>query len=82
MKVLSVSLSPFLIAWLRFTGSLIILIPVALIRIKSRAFRPKRPLLQVFRGIILIIGNASFVYGVKEIDYANEITIRYFHHFR
>ena len=81
MKVLSVSLSPFFIAWLRFTGSLIILIPVTVIRVKSRAFRPKRPLLQVFRGILLIIGNASFVYGVKEIDYANAIAILYVYPF-
>ena len=32
MKALSLSLSPFFIAWLRFTGSLIILAPVTVIR--------------------------------------------------
>jgi drug/metabolite transporter (DMT)-like permease len=81
MKALSVSLSPFFIAWLRFTGSLIILAPVTVIRFKSRAFRPKRPLLQVFRGILLVIGTASFVYGVREIDYANAIAILYVYPF-
>ena len=63
MKALSLSLSPFFIAWLRFTGSLIILIPVTVIRVKSRAFRPKRPLLQVFRGILL----AFYQYFIKNL---------------
>ena len=81
MKVLSVSISPFLVAWLRFSGSLIILIPVTVIRVKSRAFRPKRPLLEVFRGILLVIGNASFVYGVREVEYADAIAILYVYPF-
>jgi drug/metabolite transporter (DMT)-like permease len=81
MKALSMSLSPFFIAWLRFTGSLIILIPFTVIRVKGRAFRPKRLLLQVFRGILLVIGNASFVYGVREIDYADAIAILYVYPF-
>ena len=63
MKALSVSLSPFFIAWLRFTGSLIILAPITVIRFKSRAFRPKRPLLQVFRGILL----AFYQYFIKNL---------------
>ena len=79
MKVLSASLSPFLIAWLRFTGSLIVLIPVTVVGVKSRTFHPKRPLLQVFRGILLIIRNTSLVYGIKETDYANAIAILYVH---
>ena len=63
MKALSVSISSFFIAWLRFTGSLIILAPVTVIRFKSRAFRPKRPLLQVFRGILL----AFYQYFIKNL---------------
>jgi drug/metabolite transporter (DMT)-like permease len=81
MKTLSVSLSLFFIAWFRFTGSLIILIPITLIRVNRRSFHTKRPLVQIFRGILLVIGNASFVYGVREINYANAIAILYVYPF-
>ena len=80
-KVLSASLSPFVTVWLRFTGSSLILIPVNVIRVKSRDFCSERSLFHIFCGIVLITGNASFVYGVKDTDYANEITILYFYHF-
>ena len=81
MKILSDSLSPPLVAWFRFAGYGLLLIPVALWRVGPQCFRPARPLVQVTRGLILAAGNTTFLYGVRQVDYANAISILYIYPF-
>ena len=81
MKLLSDAMSPFLIAWFRFTGSLLILVPITVIRFKRSVFNSKLLFLQMSRGIILVISNILFIKGVQEIDYANAIAILYVYPF-
>ncbi len=81
MKILTDSLSPPLVAWFRFAGYGLLLVPVALWRVGPRCFRPARPLVQVTRGLMLAAGNTAFLYGVRHVDYANAISILYIYPF-
>ncbi len=81
MKILTDSLSPPLVAWFRFAGYGLLLVPVALWRVGPRCFQPARPLVQVTRGLMLAAGNTAFLYGVRHVDYANAISILYIYPF-
>ncbi|MEL0133169.1 MAG: hypothetical protein VW830_06905, partial [Rhodobiaceae bacterium] len=52
MKILTDSLSPPLVAWFRFAGYGLLLIPIALWRVGPQCFRPARPFVQVARGLM------------------------------
>ncbi len=81
MKTLTTEMSPLLIAWFRFTGYFLIMLPIALARAGRRAFRPPRFGIQVMRGLLLAIGNISFMFGVVGLDYADAIAILYVYPF-
>ena len=81
MKTLTTEMSPLLIAWFRFTGYFLIMLPLALARVGRQAFRPPRFGIQVIRGLLLAIGNVSFMLGVVGLDYADAIAILYVYPF-
>ena len=81
MKTLTTEMSPLLIAWFRFTGYFLIMVPFALARVGRRAFRPPRIGIQVIRGLLLAIGNVSFMFGVIGLNYADAIAILYVYPF-
>ena len=43
--------------------------------------RPQRHLVQMTRGLTLVLGNMAFMYGVRHVDYANAIAIVYVYPF-
>ena len=81
MKTLTTDLSPMLVGWFRFTGYLLIMLPVALYRVGPRAFRPPRPGIQVMRGLFQVAGNLCFMFGVMGLAYADAIAILYIYPF-
>ena len=81
MKILTESLSPPLVSWFRFAIYGLLLVPIALWRVGPECFRPKRPLVQIGRGLMLAAGNVAFMYGVRQVDYANAIAILYIYPF-
>ena len=81
MKILTESLSPPLVSWFRFAIYGLLLVPIALWRVGPACFRPKRPLVQIGRGLMLAAGNVAFMYGVRQVDYANAIAILYIYPF-
>ena len=81
MKILTESLSPPLVSWFRFAAYGLLLVPIALWRAGPACFRPKRPLVQIGRGLMLAAGNVAFMYGVRQVDYANAIAILYIYPF-
>ncbi len=81
MKTLSSEMSPLMVAWFRFAGFFVIMLPFAVLRAGWRAFRPPRFRIQVVRGLLLGIGNILFLWGVVGLDYADAIAILYVYPF-
>ena len=70
-----------MIAWLRFMGYSILLIPLAFWRAGWHAMSPPRPMIQIIRGVLLALGNVSFIIGVQYVDFADAIAILYVYPF-
>lgn len=81
MKILTATMEPALISFLRFLGHFIILFPLALFRHGKKVFKPAHPKVQILRGCALVLGNTAFIYGVQHVDYANFIAILYIYPF-
>ena len=81
MKSLTDSLSPVMIAWARFCGSSLILLPFVIWHVGGIRLAPHRPLIQTVRGVLMALGNIAFIFGVQQLDYANAIAILYVYPF-
>lgn len=81
MKLLTDSLSPVMIAWARFCGSSLILLPFVIWHVGGIRLTPHRPLIQTVRGVLMALGNIAFIFGVQQLDYANAIAILYVYPF-
>ena len=81
MKILSETMEPPLVSFLRFAGYFILLLPLAVFQYGRRVFVTARPMVQVLRGLALVLGNTAFMYGVRQVDYANAIAILYIYPF-
>jgi drug/metabolite transporter (DMT)-like permease len=77
MKLLSEDLNAFQIAWFRFSGMGFVLFFYFLFRSGSKLQLPRRPVVQVIRGICMAGGTTTFVLGAKTVDYADAIAILY-----
>lgn len=81
MKLLTDSLPPVMIAWARFCGSSIILLPFVIWHVGGFRLAPHRPIIQTARGVLMALGNIAFIFGVQHLDYANAIAILYVYPF-
>ena len=77
MKLLSDDLNAFQIAWFRFLGLTIMLLPFMVSRFGRTSLKPARPGLQIVRGLTMSASTVAFVIGVRTIDYADAIAILY-----
>ena len=77
MKLLSNDLSPFLIAWCRFFGIVIILLPIVILTRRKQLLRPTNPPVQIVRGLCMAFSTVFFVLGARTLDYADAIAILY-----
>ena len=81
MKMMTDQMEPAMIAWLRFMGYSILLIPLAFWRAGLQALSPPRPVIQIIRGVLLAVGNVSFIICVQYVDFADAIAILYVYPF-
>lgn len=81
MKLLADTMSPVQISFFRFAGYFLLLAPLAFMRHGRQALTPPQPMVQIIRGIALVAGNTTFMYGIQHVDYANAIAILYVYPF-
>jgi len=77
MKLLGDQISAFQVAWFRFAGMSVILLPYLIWRYGLYGIRPARPVIQVFRGLTMAGGTTAFVIGAQTVDFADAIAILY-----
>ncbi len=77
MKYLTDSMSVFQITWLRFLGQTVLFLPITLLIVGGDTFKPKRPVLQIVRGLTLSGATLAFVTGARTTDFADAIAILY-----
>ena len=74
-KYLVASLPVLQIAWARFFGNTVLLLPVVLWRRGPRALRAARPGLQVARSLAILAANLLFVAGVRVVPLADALAL-------
>ena len=77
MKLLGDQISAFQVAWFRFLGMSLLLLPFLVWRYGLYGIRPARPLIQMFRGLTMAGGTTAFVIGAQSVDFADAIAILY-----
>ena len=77
MKLLGERISPVQVAWFRFAGMALMLLPYLVYRYGGAGLKPARPLVQLFRGLTMAGGTTAFVIGAQTVDYADAIAILY-----
>jgi len=77
MKLLGDQISAYQVAWFRFTGMSLILLPYLIWRYGLAGLKPARPMIQLARGLTMAGGTTAFVIGAQTVDYADAIAILY-----
>jgi drug/metabolite transporter (DMT)-like permease len=77
MKLLGDQISAYQVAWFRFAGMSVILLPYLIWRYGLAGLKPARPMIQLFRGLTMAGGTTAFVIGAQTVDYADAIAILY-----
>ncbi len=77
MKLLGGELSAYQVAWFRFTGMSLMLLPYLIRRYGWRGLNPARPWIQLVRGLTMATATTAFVIGAQSVDYADAIAILY-----
>jgi drug/metabolite transporter (DMT)-like permease len=77
MKLLGDQLSAFQVAWFRFSGMSLILLPYLIWRYGLRGLKPARPIIQMIRGLSMAGATTAFVIGAQTVDFADAIAILY-----
>jgi len=77
MKILSGQISAYQVAWFRFAGMSLILLPYLIWRYGLAGLKPARPFIQIVRGLTMAGATTAFVIGAQMVDYADAIAILY-----
>ena len=77
MKLLGNQISAYQVAWFRFSGMSVILLPYLIWRYGLAGLKPARPMIQLVRGLTMAGATTAFVIGVQTVDYADAIAILY-----
>ncbi len=77
MKLLGDQISAFQVAWFRFAGMSVILLPYLIWRYGLSGLKPARPMIQVIRGLTMAGATTAFVIGTQTVDFADAIAILY-----
>jgi len=77
MKLLGNQISAYQVAWFRFAGMSLLLLPYLIWRYGLSGIRPARPVIQMFRGLTMAGGTTAFVIGAQSVDFADAIAILY-----
>ncbi|WP_282607525.1 DMT family transporter [Pelagibius sp. Alg239-R121] len=74
-KHLSTEMSVLQVSWARYFAHFAILLPIVLIKHKPKALLPRRPLLQVVRGALLLISTVCFFWAISLMPLADALAI-------
>ena len=77
LKLLGDQLPAYQVAWFRFAGMVVLMLPFLLWRYGASGLIPARPWVQVIRGLTLAGSTTLFVIGARTVDYADAIAILY-----
>ncbi len=77
MKLLGDQISAYQVAWFRFFGMSLLLLPYLIWRYGRGGLMPARPWVQIIRGLTMAAGTTLFVIGARTVDYADAIAILY-----
>ena len=77
LKLLSESVSPYQIAWFRFLGLSLFILPVVCIRQGTSSLRTARPYAQIIRGFTMAAATTTFAFGARSLDLADAVAITY-----
>lgn len=77
MKLLGDQISAYQVAWVRFAGMSVLLLPYLIWRYGRAGLKPARPWVQIIRGFTLAGATTLFVLGARTVDYADAIAILY-----
>ena len=77
MKLLGDQLSAFQVAWIRFASMSLMLAPLVIWKYGLEGLKPRRPMVQMIRGLTMAGGTIFFVLGAATVDYADAIAILY-----
>ena len=77
MKLLGEQISAYLVAWFRFIGMSLLLLPYLVWRYGASGLMPPRPWVQLIRGLSMAGATTFFVIGSRTVDYAEAIAILY-----
>jgi drug/metabolite transporter (DMT)-like permease len=77
MKLLGDQISAYQVAWFRFAGMSVVLLPYLIWRYGLSGLKPARPIIQLIRGLTMAGGTTAFVIGAQTVDYADAIAILY-----
>ena len=77
MKLLGDQISAYQVAWFRFAGMSVVLLPYLIWRYGLSGLKPARPIIQLIRGLTMAGGTTTFVIGAQTVDYADAIAILY-----
>ena len=77
MKLLGEQIPAYLVAWFRFLGMSLLLLPYLVWHFGVTGLKPARPGMQVIRGLSMAGATTLFVLGSRTVDYADAIAILY-----
>jgi len=80
-KGLVMALPVLLVVWGRYVVSTLVLVPVALTRHGTAAFRPARPVLQVVRGLLLVGSSTCFIAAISSMPIADATALIFIYPF-
>ncbi|WP_175577732.1 DMT family transporter [Mongoliimonas terrestris] len=76
-KALTDTVHPVQVAWMRYVIFLVVLFPVILLWRGPGAFVPRRPMLQIGRGLCVSVSAAFFIMGLQYLPVADNTAINY-----
>ena len=77
MKLLGEQIPAYLVAWFRFLGMSLLMLPYLIWRFGISGLMPARPWMQLARGLTMAGATTLFVLGSRTVDYADAIAILY-----
>ena len=77
LKLLGDQLPAYQVAWFRFAGMSVLLLPYLIWRYGLTGLKPARPFIQLIRGLTMAAGTTAFVIGAQTVDFADAIAILY-----
>jgi drug/metabolite transporter (DMT)-like permease len=77
MKLLGEQIPAYLVAWFRFLGMSLLMLPYLIWRFGVSGLMPARPWMQLIRGLSMAGATTLFVIGTRTVDYADAIAVLY-----